>query len=189
MPEMMHRTQREIRTDEPSVAAEALSVTHVTHGLTVEATGEGFVFEERVRGTALLSLESTRCTGALSGAVEPGRAMMIVWVKAGSAQVDDNPVQIGRPVLYRQDPQRFRWVDFQHDVLRIDRSIVEQVAAERGDWAPGPLEFRPRHVPEGRRSPPGGSWSGRSRRRSCRVRQTCRSSGSGSSPGSRPAAC
>ncbi len=149
MPEMMHRTQREIRTDEPSVAAEALSVTHVTHGLTVEATGAGFVFEERVRGTALLSLESTRCTGALSGAVEPGRAMMIVWVKSGSAHVDDNPVQIGRPVLYRQDPQRFRWMDFQHDVLRIDRTIVEQVAAERGDWAPGPLEFRPRHVPEG----------------------------------------
>ncbi|OIH95023.1 hypothetical protein BIU97_02750 [Curtobacterium sp. MCBA15_009] len=149
MPEMMHRSQREITTAEPSAAAEALSRTYTTHDLVVVAGSGPFVFTERVRGTALLSLGSTGCTGVLSGSVEPGTTMMIVWLKSGSAAVDDEPVPIGRPVLYRQEPQRFRWEDFQHDVLRIDRSVVEQVAAERGDWRPGPLRFRPHHVPEG----------------------------------------
>ncbi|PYY55332.1 hypothetical protein DEJ17_12600 [Curtobacterium sp. MCSS17_011] len=149
MPETMHRMLREIQTAEPSIAAEAMARTHITHGLSVEPTDTEFVFEERVRGTALLSLESTRCTGVLSGAIEPGSAVMIFWMKSGVAQLDENPVKIGRPTLFRQGPQRFRWIACNKDVLRIDRSIVEQVAAERGDWAPGPIEFRPRHVPEG----------------------------------------
>ena len=149
MPEMMHRTQREIRTREPAEAADALSTTHVTDGLTVERSGAEFLFEERVRGSELLCLESTSCDGVVSGAVQPGSSMLIVWMKSGVGHVDEDPVKIGRPLLYRQDPQRIRWADFQQDAMRIDRATVEQVAAERGDWAPGPLEFRPRHVPEG----------------------------------------
>jgi AraC-like DNA-binding protein len=149
VPDTIHRVQRETQTHEPSVAAEAMVRTHVTHGLSVEPSAADFVFEERVRGSDLLSLESTRCTGALSGVMEPGSAMMIFWMKSGAGYLDENPVKIGRPVLFRQGPQRFRWLDCNKDVLRIDRAIVEQVAAERGDWAPGPLEFHPRHVPEG----------------------------------------
>ncbi|WP_228517911.1 AraC family transcriptional regulator [Curtobacterium sp. VKM Ac-1376] len=146
---MIHRVQRETQTHEPSVAAEAMARTHITHGLSVEPTGSEFVFEERVRGSDLLALESTRSTAVVTGVMEPGSAMMILWMKSGSGHLDDNPLKIGRPVLFRQGPQRFRWIDCTKDVLRIDRAIVEQVAAERGDWAPGPLEFRPRHVPEG----------------------------------------
>ncbi len=149
MPETMHRMQREIQTDQPSLAAEAMVRTHVIHELSVEPEDADFVFEERVRGTDLLSLESTNCSGTLSGSMEPGSTVMIYWMKTGAGSVDDEPVAIGRPVLFRQRPQRFRWTECSKDLLRIDRSIVEQVAAERGDWAPGPLEFRPHHVPEG----------------------------------------
>ncbi|WNY34269.1 hypothetical protein Q9Q99_01750 [Curtobacterium flaccumfaciens] len=56
VPETMHRLLREIQTVEPSVAAEALARTHTTHDLSVERTDAEFVFEERIRGTSLLSL-------------------------------------------------------------------------------------------------------------------------------------
>jgi len=145
----MQRTQRVIRTRDPSEAAVVVARTHVTQEVAAAADGDPFVFEERTRGTRLLSLESTRCTGVLTGRVEPDSAMTLVWLKSGRGDIDGRAVPIGRPVLYRQEPQQFRWESFQKDVIRIDRRVVEEVAAERGDWAPGPLEFRPRHVPEG----------------------------------------
>ncbi|MBF4613878.1 AraC family transcriptional regulator [Curtobacterium sp. VKM Ac-1376] len=149
MSESMRRARQVVETTDPSVAADAIARTHVGHGVDVDPDGAGFVFEERVRGTRLLSLESTTCTGAVSGTIEPGSAMTLVWLKSGRGHVDGHPVAIGGPVLFRNGPQPVRFEAFQKDVIRIDRVTVEEVAAERGGWAPGPLEFRPRHVPEG----------------------------------------
>ncbi|PYY46220.1 hypothetical protein DEI84_12890 [Curtobacterium sp. MCBD17_023] len=149
MQETMRRIRRETRTSDPAVAADVVAQTHITHGLEAVPGGALFSFEERVRGTRLLSLESTSCTGVLTGEVEPDSAMVLVWLKSGRGTVDGQPVPIGRPTLYRHAPQPFRWESFQKDVIRIDRATVEAVAAERGGWAPGPLEFKPQHVPEG----------------------------------------
>lgn len=145
----MRRTQRVAQSTDPAVAADAIARTHMTHGVDVTSDGAPFSFEERVRGTRLLSLESTACTGVVRGTIEPDGAMVLVWLKSGRGTVDGHRVPIGRPVLYRNEPQPVRFESFQKDVLRIDRATVERVAAERGDWAPGPLEFQPRHVPEG----------------------------------------
>ena len=145
----MRRTRRVVRTSDPTVAAEAVARTHVTHGVDVVPEGGAFMFEERVRGTKLLSLESTSCTGVVEGTIQPDSAMVLVWLKSGRGIVDGQSVLIGRPILYRNGPQPVRFEAFQKDVLRIDRATVEAVAAERGGWAPGPLEFHPRHVPEG----------------------------------------
>ncbi|WP_146238529.1 AraC family transcriptional regulator [Curtobacterium sp. MCPF17_003] len=149
MTEPMRRTQRVAQTTDPAVAADAIARTHVTHGVDVDPGGATFAFEERVRGTRLLSLESTACSGVVRGTIEPDSAMVLVWLKSGRGTVDGHRVPIGRPVLFRNAPQPVRFESFQKDVIRIDRATVEQVAAERGDWAPGPLEFQPRHVPEG----------------------------------------
>jgi AraC-like DNA-binding protein len=149
MADVMQRTQRSIRTADPAVAAAALTQTHITHGVDADGHGAPFVFEERVRGTELLSLESTSCTGTVTGDVEPDTAMVVVWLKSGRGSIEGSPVPIGRPVLYRNERQSFRWESFQKDVLRIDRATVEAVAAERGAWQPGPLQFNPHHVPEG----------------------------------------
>jgi AraC-like DNA-binding protein len=143
------RSRRLIRTGDPAAAAEAVARTHLVQDLDASPSGTPFRFEERIRGTHLLSLETTSCTGVFTGEVEPGSTMVIAWLKSGSGTLDGHPVPIGRPVLYREGVQPFRWESFQKDVLRIDRQIVEEVAAERGGWSPGPLEFRPRHVPEG----------------------------------------
>jgi AraC-like DNA-binding protein len=145
----MRRGQRVTETADPATAAEAIARTHSTHGVDVDAGGAPFWFAERVRGTRLLSLESTSCTGVVSGTIEPGDAMMLAWLKSGRGSIDGYDAAIGRPVLYRNAPQPVRFESFQKDVLRIDRAIVEEVAAERGNWVPGPLEFQPRHVPEG----------------------------------------
>lgn len=131
------------------MALRAISQTHVTHALEADADGAPFTFEERVRGTALLSLESTSCTGVVTGEIEPDTAMVVVWLKSGRGSIDGDAVPVGRPVLFRDERQSFRWESFQKDVLRIDRATVEAVAAERGAWKPGPLEFKPQHVPAG----------------------------------------
>ncbi|MCS5524717.1 AraC family transcriptional regulator [Curtobacterium flaccumfaciens pv. oortii] len=149
MPELMRRTQWVTQTADPAVAADTIARTHVAHGVAVDPEGAAFAFEERVRGTRLLSLETTACTGVVSGTIEPGNAMVLVWLKSGSGIIDGRPAPIGTPVLYRNEPQQVRFESFQKDVIRIDRATVEQVAAERGEWEPGPLEFHPHHVPEG----------------------------------------
>jgi AraC-like DNA-binding protein len=145
----MRRTQRVTQTTDPAVAADAIARTYVTHGVDVDPEGVAFVFEERVRGTRLLSLESTACTGVIDGSIEPDGAMVLVWLKSGRGSIDGSPVPIGRPVLYRNAPQPVRFESFQQDVIRIDRATIEHVAAQRGGWQPGPLEFHPHHVPEG----------------------------------------
>jgi AraC-like DNA-binding protein len=145
----MRRTQRVTHTTDPDVAADAIARTHVMHGVDVDPEGAAFTFEERVRGTRLLSLESTACTGVIDGTIEPDSAMVLVWLKSGRGTINGSPVPIGRPVLYRNEPQPVRFESFQKDVIRIDRTTVEQVAAQRGEWTPGPLEFHPHHVPEG----------------------------------------
>jgi AraC-like DNA-binding protein len=96
-----------------------------------------------------LSLGSCSCSGVVSGEIAPDNAMTLVWLKSGRGQLDGEPMMIGRPTLLRESSQPFRWESFHKDVMRIDRATVEAVAAERGDWEPGPLAFQPRHVPEG----------------------------------------
>lgn len=145
----MRRTQRVTQSTDPAVAADAIARTHLNHNVSVDPAGAEFVFAERVRGSRLLSLETAACSGVVSGTVEPDSAMVLVWLKSGSGTIDGKAVPIGRPVLYRNEPQAVRFESFQQDVIRIDRATIEHVAAERGGWQPGPVEFHPHHVPEG----------------------------------------
>lgn len=146
----VERTRLTVRTHEVAVAREAVARTHLTHGLQVSALdGAAFAFEETLTGTQLLALESTQCSGIVRGEVESGGDVIVVWLKSGRGAVDGKPLLRGRPVLYREGRQSFRWAGFQKDVMRIDRETVEQVAAERGGWNRAPLEFKPHHVPEG----------------------------------------
>jgi AraC-like DNA-binding protein len=145
----VERARVVVRTREIAAARKAVERTHLTPGLEVSASGAPFVFEETVTGTELLSLESTKCSGTVRGEVASGDAVMVVWLKSGRATVDGDQLRIGRPVLYREGRQEFRWDQFQKDVMYIDRDTVERVAAERGGWNPAPLEFKPHHIPEG----------------------------------------
>jgi AraC-like DNA-binding protein len=147
--ELLRRTRTETRTRDRRVAASAVMRTEVTHGLLVEGRDSSFSFEDRTRGTHLLSLGSCSCAGVISGQIAPDDAVTLIWLKSGRGHLDDEPMIIGRPTLLRHDSQPFRWESFHKDVMRIDRATVEAVAAERGDWEPGPLVFKPRHVPEG----------------------------------------
>lgn len=149
MPELLRRTRHETRTRDRRVAAGAVMQADVTHGLLVEGRESSFSFEDRSRGTHLLSLGSCSCVGVISGEIAPDDSVTLVWLKSGRGHLDGDQMTIGRPTLLRQGSQPFRWESFQKDVMRIDRATVEAVAAERGDWEPGPLVFQPRHVPEG----------------------------------------
>ncbi|WP_131922773.1 MULTISPECIES: AraC family transcriptional regulator [unclassified Curtobacterium] len=146
---MVERTRVVVRTRDVAAAWKAVARTHRTFGLEVAADGAPFTFEETVTGTGLLSLESMLCTGTVRGEVGTDDAVVVTWLKVGRGAVDGDRLLIGRPVLYREGRQSFRWDGFQKDVMRIDRDAVERVAAERGGWNQAPLEFKPHHVPEG----------------------------------------
>jgi len=147
--ETMERTRLVAETRDVAAARKIVARTHQTLGLQVIPGDKPFVFEETVTGTELLSLESTRCTGSVRGEIESDDAVVVAWLKSGRGTVDGDRLLIGRPVLYREGPQPFRWDDFAKDVMRLDRDTVERVAAERGGWNKAPLEFKPHHVPEG----------------------------------------
>lgn len=108
-----------------------------------------FEFENTVTGCSILALQSLRCNGSVAGFFDSGDEVVVVWLKSGTGSLREHPVPIGRPTLYRSDPDPFRWEGFEKDVLHISRRVVEEVAAERGGWEPGPLEFDPLWVPQG----------------------------------------
>lgn len=74
----MHRTQRVTQTTDPAVAANAIARTHAAQAVDVDPGGAAFAFEERVRGTHLLSLETTACTGVVRGTIESDSAMVLL---------------------------------------------------------------------------------------------------------------
>lgn len=142
------RTRLVTRTRDTATAKNAILHTFLVRGLDVTG-GKDFSFEETLTGTSLLTLESTSCTGTVRGEVDASSAIVVAWLKSGTAVVGGQQLPIGRPVLYAPGRQQVQWDRFQKDVMRIDREIVEQVAADRGGWEPGPLEFKPNHIPEG----------------------------------------
>lgn len=146
---MIERTRSVTRTEELSVAEQALAKTHDAVDLDVLPERGTFRFEETVVGSDLLTLESTRCTGVVRGRMRTGGSVVVSWLKAGRGTIGERRTPVGRPVLFHQEDEAFRWESFQKDCIRIDRGIVRQVAAERGGWKPGPLEFKPYYVPEG----------------------------------------
>ncbi|MGG7306473.1 helix-turn-helix domain-containing protein [Curtobacterium sp. AB451] len=149
MTALVQRAQWSVVTSDPADAAELVTRIPDVRRATVDGAESGFSFAERRRGSDLLSLVSMASTGVVEGTVEADTAMVLFWLKSGGGAVDGDPVPTGRPVLFRHDPQHVRWDGFQLDLIRIDRTTVEQVAAERGAWHPGPIEFQPHHVPEG----------------------------------------
>ncbi|WP_439689808.1 helix-turn-helix domain-containing protein [Curtobacterium sp. SP.BCp] len=142
------RTRLVTRTRDTAVARNALQHTFQIRSLDVTGSND-FLFEETLTGTSLLTLESTSCTGTIRGDVDASAAIIVVWLKAGHAVVGGQQLPVGRPVLYAPGVQQVQWDRFQKDVMRIDRELVEQVAADRGGWEPRPLEFKPNHVPDG----------------------------------------
>lgn len=146
---VLQRSQWSVTAADPSTAAELVARLPDVRDASVEGRSAELGFDARRRGTNLLSLVSMSCSGTVSADIQADTAMTVFWMKSGDGRVDGDPVETGRPVLFRHDPQRARWEDFHLDLIRIDRAVVEQVAAERGAWRPGPLEFRPRHIPEG----------------------------------------
>lgn len=146
---MVVRTRDTIRTCAVAGARAALARTHDVSELTLEQGGAGFRFEETVVRSERLSLESTSCDGTVSGMVRTGDDVVVTWFKSGRGTIGEHRAPIGRPILFHRDAEPFRWISFQQDTLRIDREVVQKVAAERGGWAPQPLVFKPYHVPEG----------------------------------------
>ncbi|PZE24781.1 helix-turn-helix domain-containing protein [Curtobacterium sp. MCBD17_028] len=146
------RERRVATSQDVEQARVLLQTTHHAVGWDVQADADGrpFGFRHTVTGTGLLSLASTRLTGMVSGELETSADEYVVaWLKEGSGSIAGLDVSEGEPVLYPTGSFPFRYDGFDKDLLHVDRSIVEEVAAERGGWAPGPLGFDHDHIPTG----------------------------------------
>ncbi|MGN6408632.1 MAG: hypothetical protein ACTHMH_09805, partial [Curtobacterium sp.] len=124
MSPLVQRSQWSAVTSDPADAAALVTRVPDVRRATVADAGAGFSFEERRRGSDLLSLVSMASTGVVDGTVEAESAMVLFWLKSGSGSVDGHGVPTGRPVLFRHDPQHVRWDGFQLDLIRIDRTTV-----------------------------------------------------------------
>jgi AraC-like DNA-binding protein len=100
-------------------------------------------------GTTRLALESRSCGGGIAGVHVSPEEVVVTWLKHGRGWIRGHELPLGQPTLFRADPDTFRWRDFETDSIRISRAAVEAVAAERGGWDVGPLEFDPLWVPQG----------------------------------------
>jgi AraC-like DNA-binding protein len=136
-------------------ATRAFAAEHRTSDLRVTAGDAAFAFDQTIAGTPRLSLESLHCTGIVTGVRTDRDRVTIAWLKAGSGTVRGQDLPIGQPTLFRNEPDPFRWAAFQNDAMHVARDVVETIAAERGGWEPGPLEFDPLWVPDG---PPLAAW-------------------------------
>lgn len=152
----MAHVEPEILWDRVSVSAHAIpeatrafSAEHPTSGLQITAGDAPFVFEQTMAGTTRLSLESLHCTGVVAGYRTDREHVTIAWLKAGTAMIREQPLPVGQPTLFRDEPDPFRWEAFQKDAMHVAKDVVETIAAERGGWEPGPLEFDPLWVPDG----------------------------------------
>lgn len=128
-----------------------LQTTHGAVGWDVQPDSDGrpFGFRHTVTGTGLLSLASTRLTGKVSGELDTADEYVVAWLKEGRGTIAGVDVSEGEPVLYPTGSFPFQYDGFDKDLLHVDRGIVEELAAERGGWAPGPIRFDHAHIPTG----------------------------------------
>jgi AraC-like DNA-binding protein len=140
----IERTRKVTSSTDASRAAELLPETHgpQADGWTVEPTEHThFAFRHTVTGSALVSLQSTRITGTVEGELNTGSDYVVAWLKSGRGTIGGVEVGPAQPVLYPDGDFSFEFDGFDKDLLHVNKQVVEQVAADRNGWEPGPLEF------------------------------------------------
>lgn len=140
----VERTRRVTSSTDANRAGELFPETHgpQAEGWTVEPTErKHFAFRHTVTGSALVSLQSTRITGTVEGELNTGSDYVVAWLKSGRGTIAGVEVGPAEPVLYPDGDFSFEYDGFDKDLLHVSKQIVEQVAADRNGWEPGPLEF------------------------------------------------
>jgi len=90
-----------------------------------------FAYRRTVAGTAVLSLHSVRIAGTVSGPFDTGDDLVVAWLVAGTGVVAGRDVRVGQPALYPEGPFSIAYDRIDLHALRIRRSVVVALAAER----------------------------------------------------------
>lgn len=150
----VERTRRVTSSSDAGRAGELFPETHgpQAEDWNVEpAEQRHFAFRHTVTGSALVSLQSTRITGTVEGELNTGSDYVVAWLKSGTGVIGGVQVGPAQPVLYPDGDFSFEFDGFDKDLLHVNKTVVEQVAAERNGWEPGPLEFDGGAIPSGER--------------------------------------
>ncbi|MBO0984751.1 AraC family transcriptional regulator [Rathayibacter sp. SD072] len=135
---------------DPEEARHRLAVLYNGEEWSALPTDSAFSYRYAALGDAAMTLRTSRMTGDLQGAVGVTDEVVVQWIVAGRATVDDGqePIALvhGRPQLFPVGRSfAFEYVDYEQKLVHLGRSAVEKVAAERGLL--GPLRFDHRARP------------------------------------------
>jgi len=135
---------------DPEEARHRLAVLYNGEEWSALPTDSAFSYRYAALGDAAMTLRTSRMTGDLQGAVGVTDEVVVQWIVAGRATVDDGqePIALvhGRPQLFPVGRSfAFEYVDYEQKLVHLGRTAVEKVAAERGLL--GPLRFDHRIQP------------------------------------------
>jgi AraC-like DNA-binding protein len=111
-------------------------------GFLPERSERPFAYRFRSVGDATMSFRSTRYDARMVGEVESPDEFVVTWVSDGGGVVDVGRDEValvpGRPVVFPSDrPFRFDLTDVRQNLVQVDRTVVERVAAEVHGTEPG----------------------------------------------------
>ncbi|WP_181439545.1 helix-turn-helix domain-containing protein [Curtobacterium sp. MCBD17_032] len=111
-------------------------------GFLPERSGRSFGYRFRTVGDATMSFRSTRFDARMLGEVASPDEFVVTWVSDGGGLIDlgrdEVPLVPGRPVVFPSDrPFRFDLRDVRQNLVQLDRTVLERVAAEVRGAEPG----------------------------------------------------
>ncbi|WP_420369980.1 AraC family transcriptional regulator [Curtobacterium sp. L1-20] len=135
----------EFSGNQPEDAVRDLSGVYSGDAWVARPTDGPFEYRYTALGDTDVTVRRAQLHGSLHGVVPAGGEYVVVWVGAGSGEVERHggrcPLPIGRPVLLPPDDEYAFWsADHDHRIVHLDREFVQRIAASRtGDV--GPLRF------------------------------------------------
>jgi AraC-like DNA-binding protein len=111
-------------------------------GFLPERSERPFGYRFRSVGDATMSFRSTRYDARMVGEVASPDEFVVTWVSDGGGVVDVGRDEValvpGRPVVFPSDrPFRFDLTDVRQNLVQVDRTVLERVAAEVHGTEPG----------------------------------------------------
>ena len=147
------RIREHARGNDLDEARDVLAAAYDGVAWTADSTTSDFRFRYSAAGDAAMTLRAVEFTGHLDGEMPEGEDFVVQWITRGSGVLDDGrdrlTLQAGRPQIWPDQTFRFSFDDYSQRLVQVNRSAVEEIAAERGSAA-GAVRFDHTATPDDR---------------------------------------
>ncbi|WP_144710471.1 AraC family transcriptional regulator [Curtobacterium pusillum] len=143
----------EVSGHQPADAARDLGRIHGGERWVARPVDGTFDYRYTALGDAEVTVRRSQMHGTLSGVTAVGHDYVVLWMSAGTAEVERTgerytlPLEV--PVLLPPDNEYALWTaDYDQRVVHLDRAFVQRVAVARVGVGEHALRFDDRHVPD-----------------------------------------